>query len=103
MRSEKGLLFVFGWHVKFGEKSEYVLWVVEDVVRGTDLVKEGHEARMIGTGNLVLIAIGADVSFLHAGKKAVELGVEILPVALTQGHTNAEADDAADLSGDAGV
>lgn len=92
-----------GWYVKFFEKSEYVLWVVEDAVFGASAVKEGHQVCVIGAGNLVLIAIGADVALLHAWEKTVELGVKIFAIAFTQGHADAEAEDAADLGSDTGV
>lgn len=70
---------------------------------GASAVKEGHQSCMVRAGNLVLIAIGADVALLHAWKKTVELGVEILAIAFAQSHANAKTEDAADLGGDTSV
>ena len=77
--------------------------IVEHAVLLAPPVKQGHQFRVSGAVDLILIPIGTDVALLQAGKVAVQLGVEILPVAAAQGQTQIEAQNAFDPGVYAGI
>ena len=72
-----------GWYVKFFEKSEYVLWMMEYVVLVTNAMKNRHQATVVRACHDVLVGVGADIALFHAGEKAIQLGVKVFAIAFT--------------------
>lgn len=78
-KAELGGLFLEPGHI-----AEDGVVVVPDAVGLTDLVEQAKQLPFPGAGDLIGIAVGADVPLLQTREFSVQLGIKILPIPIPE-------------------
>ena len=88
---KKAHLFFFFF--KPGHIPKNLIIMVTDSISFTDFMEQLHQFFLMWAGNLIGIAIQADILLLQAGEMPVQLGIKIFPVSFPQCQPHAEIDD----------